>query len=645
VAQRPPAGRFDNVLIGALAALVIAAHLLGATCLRRVFWGTDFFAFLPAWSPVVALLAGAGLALLALRLATRPPPTGPPRAAIPIATWTAITALSATLFWWLRIRHTLLGDAGPLSHNLPLGERTHPRQPLSLWIHHHAYVWTHRLFEAPGRSAPEVARHAVALDSVVAGVLLVPVAYRLAAHLVDHGPDAGDARGRHARDPVAVALAAGLLLAQGYMQLAFGYVENYTWFMLAIALYLWAGMRHLARGGSVAPASAALAAAIGLNISGIVFLPSLAALLARGLVRPNARRAAARDLALTLLAFLGLQVSLASLGGFSAIEGFRYMWDLVVRGEAADRSALYVWSWPHLRDFCAVQLLIGPFAGFFMAPAAARRLIGPHTRDGRLLFLLAAALPPFLAAWMYGDSIQGLPRDWDLFAPFAIAYTAAGIYCLASASQAQASRRRLLALAAVVSLVHTGAWVALNTSELRSLERYKTLPASRGRTEMVVGYWYLTHDERANAREWFQRAVAVYPANNLAQHELGLFAMDEGRYAEAIARFEIAVAARPDKGNYRLSLVDALVQAGRPAEALPQLERLTAAEPQRAELWGCTAIVLSGLGRTDQARQALERAIALAPGDSRYPRMVARLSQPDAYVRALREDWDALAVR
>lgn len=641
--ERSSAGRGYGVLVGALSGLAIAAHLLGATVLRRVLWGSDFFAFLPGAAPAVALGAAAGLAWLALRLATSTAAPGGRRGWVAAARWAAIAVLAAALFWSLRIRHTLLGDAGPLSHNLPLGERTHPRQPLSLWLHHLVYLWTRGLFEAPGRSAPEVARHTVALDSVVAGVLLIPVVHRLAAYLV--GAGAGQADRARPRDPVAVAIATALLLGQGYMQLAFGYVENYTWFMLAIALYLWAAMSHLMRGSSLALASAALAAAIGLNISGIVYLPSLFGLLAWDLWRPAARRAALRDLALTALVFLGLQAWLGALGGFSAVEGFRYMWDLVVRGEAADRSALTVWSLPHLRDFCAVQILIGPFAGFFMAAAAARRLAEPGVRDARLLFLLTAALPPFVAAWMYGDSIQGLPRDWDLFAPFALSYTAAGIYCLASVPLAPATVRRLLGLATVVSLVHTGAWVALNTSEARSLERYKTLPASRGRTEMVVGYWYLTHGDQAGAREWFERAVAVYPANNLAQHELGLFAMDQRRYAEAIARFEMAVAARPDKGNYRLSLVDALVMAGRPADALPHLERLTAAEPQRPELWGCAGIVLSGLGRTPEARRALERAVALAPGDPRYPRMLARLGAPDAYPRALREDWDDLAVR
>jgi tetratricopeptide (TPR) repeat protein len=640
-----PSDRFHTALFGILAGVAILGHVLGATIFKNVLWGTHFYGFFPGVVLAAALIATLGLGLLWVRLpngATAPAP--PHSTAGRAAMWAGIVALSAGLFWWLRIRHTLLGDSGPLSHNLPLGEHTHPRQPLSLFLHHYVYEWARGLFEVSGRSLQDVARETVGLEGVVAGAIFVPVAFALARHLVAPAPASAVEGQRPGRGGV-VALATALLLTQGYMQLFFGYVENYTWFTLAIGLYLWAGLSFVAGRAPLSLASLALAAAIGLNISGIAFLPSLAALGVWGLLRRDRRASTARDLGVTVLIFLGLQTFLASLGGFSAREGFRYMWDLVIRGEATDRSTNYLFSWPHLREFFAVQTLIGPFAGFLLVPAAAYRLAAPGAKDVRLFFLLMASLPPFAAAWLYGDSIQGIPRDWDLFAPFALPFVAAAVYCVASTPIHTAVLRRLLGIATLVSLFHTGSWVALNACEARSLERYKTLPASKGRTEMVVGYWYLTHGQKGLAREWFERAIAAYPANNLAHHQLGLYAMDEGRYADAVKHFEVAVSARPDKSNYRLSLVDALVLAGRPAEALPQLEALTAAEPSRAEFWGCYGIVLSGLGRVSEARAALERGAALAPGDPRYARLAARLGEPDAYARALREDWDALVIK
>ncbi len=640
------AERFYSVVVVALSVVVVASHALGATVGKGVLWGTHFYGFFPPAVLGVALAAtlAAALALdLRLRRAAAFPPPARDRTAARVVIPLALGALASVIFWGLRIRHTLLGDSGPLSHNLPLGERSHPRQPLSLALHHQVFEWARRLFEAPGRSPQDVAYDTVALDSVVAGALFVPVTIALARELVRRS-DGAEAEAGVVGGTVTPA-AAALLLTQGYMQLFFGYVENYTWFALAFALFLWAGLAYLRGRVPLVVASLVLAAAIGLNLSGIVLLPALALLAAWGLSRPATRGAAMRDSIATVAIVLGLQAGLAALGGFRAWEGFRYMWDLVMRGEATDHTLSYLVSGAHLRDFVSFQLLMGPFAGFLFVPAILHRVTARPRGDARLAFLAAAALPAFAASWLYGDSIQGLPRDWDLFAPFALLYTAAALHCIASTPMSPALRPRLLALAAVVSLFHTGSWVAINTSPARSLERYATLPLSRGRPEMTVGYWYLTHGQKERARQWFERSVAAYPGNNTSQYQLGLFAMDEGEYEEAARRFRIATLSRPDKTNYRFALVDALVLAGHPAAAAAELEQLLGVEPGRADYWGCYGIVLSGLGRAEEARAALARAAALAPDEARFAKLIARLGEPHAYERAVREDWDALVVK
>jgi tetratricopeptide (TPR) repeat protein len=643
------AERFYVVIIMALSVVVVGGHLLGATVLKGVLWGTHFYGFFPPVVLVVALVATvAGALAIDTRLRRTEAPASPRRdtaAAARVGVPLVLGALAGMIFWVFRIRHTLLGDSGPLSHNLPLGEHTHPRQPLSLMLHHQVYQWTHRLFESAGRSRQEVAYDTVALNSVVAGALFVPVAIALARQLVWKPDGAQDRPGATRAMTTSVAVAAALLLAQGYIQLFFGYVENYTWFALAFALFLWAGLAYLRGQVPLVLASLTLAVAIGLNFSGIVLLPALALLAGWGLLRPATRGAAIRDSVATVAILLGLQTALALLGGFSAVEGFRYMWDLVVRGEATDHTLTYLVSGAHLRDFFSFQVLMGPFAGFLFVPAMLHRLTGGRSRDARVLFLVAAALPAFAASWLYGDSIQGIPRDWDLFAPFALLYTAAGIHCLASTPMRPTVTNRLLALATAVSLFHTGSWVGINTSVERSLERYATLPLSRGRPQMTIGYWYLTHGQTDRARQWFERSVAIYPGNNTAQYQLGLFAMDARRFDEAVQRFAIATRSRPDKANYRLALVDALVMAGHPEAAAPELERLLDAEPGRADYWACYGIVLSGLGRAADARAALVLAAARAPGDARVAKLIARLAEPDAYARAVREDWDALVVK
>ena len=90
---------------------------------------------------------------------------------------------------------------------------------------------------------------------------------------------------------------------------------------------------------------------------------------------------------------------------------------------------------------------------------------------------------------------------------------------------------------------------------------------------------------------------------------------------------------------------DALVLASHPEAAAPELERLLDVEPGRADYWACYGIVLSGLGRDDDAHAALQLAAAITPKDARVAKLIARLGEPDAYARAMREDWDALVVK
>jgi Flp pilus assembly protein TadD len=163
-----------------------------------------------------------------------------------------------------------------------------------------------------------------------------------------------------------------------------------------------------------------------------------------------------------------------------------------------------------------------------------------------------------------------------------------------------------------------------------SRERYKTLPISRGRGQFTVGYWYLSHGNEEEAREWFWRSVEAYGGNNAAHYYLGLYAMDEGRYEEAARHFAVCTDVRPDKADYRLALADALVFLQDLEAAAQQLALATQLEPGDARLWACHGVVLSGMGREAEARRALEQALVLAPRDPQYARLEARIALTEA---------------
>ncbi|MBI5710874.1 MAG: tetratricopeptide repeat protein [Candidatus Eisenbacteria bacterium] len=700
--MRDPAGRRLAAILLALAALVALLHALGAGPLRATLWGAHFYGFLPAWAlpaGLALLAAGAALALsgaLDRAIALLPDPGGwsAPRRA---AGATLLAAGSGTLFWLLRVRHTFLGDGNPLSANLARGERFHPHEPLTVLLHHQVYVLARGLFAAPGREPAEVAWDTVALGSVVAGALFVLVAWLLAAELVRAGRASQPASGRagpaggarEGRAPTALAFL--VLLAQGYVLLFFGYVENYTFQALAVALYLLVALRFLRGAAPLLAPAGVLVLGVCLDLSSVILAPSLLVLAAHGFVRHRAG-ATLRDLALGAALAAGAGAALAALGGGYSLPGtLRDMLQLAARGHGAQAfEPGYLLSWIHLRDFANEQLLIGPLAALLFVPAAlaaAPALARRAAADGRpattstagttgtgagrraepvdartaaepaaepaaatsaarwtAVFFAAAALAALGAAWLTGDLNLGYPRDWDLFAPFAIVYTAAGLWVLLASVERATVAARLLALALAVSLFHTVPWVAVNASFTRSFARLQVLPLGLGRAEVEVGYWYMTHGDVAEAKRWMGRALEANPANNAAHYSLGLMALEERRYDDATRSLWTALRLRPDKDEYRLRLADALVRSGRPQWARPELDTLTVRTPGDARVWGALGFVRLVLGDGPGAREAPARAGARAPGEPAYRDALATLAAGDtlAAARALREGWDRI---
>ncbi len=634
-----------------LAVAVVAAQLLGAGPLTGTLWGADAFAFLPGWTLAVAGLLLAALVLLGLgarasldrALLRLPTPAGGTfRGA---GAWGIGAAAVFFLACWLfREGHTFLGDGHPLTLDLPRGQAFHPHEPLTYLLHHWFYGFAGPLFAAPGRDPTEVARDTVALSSAIAGALFVPVAWGLARELgraLAPDPAAGQRRGGDA----AVALLFLLVLFQGYVQLFFGYVENYTFHLLFVGLYLLLALRYLRGGAPLALAGAALALDVSLDLSAVVLAPSFLVLVAWGLVTSGRRLAAARDLVLVAVLAAAIAAGLArARPGFDLAAA---VWGVVAQailGHGSRAESLhYMFSREHVRDFLDEQLLIGPAAALLFVAGVAWLAVARRRPSAPALFLLVAGGCVLAGSWATTDLSLGYPRDWDLFAPLGLTLTVAGLGLLTGASWRAPSLRRCLALLVVLSCFHTWPWIAVNASFTRSFARLKTLPSGLGRTEVVVGTWYLAHGDTAQAIAWFERSLSAYPWNGTAAYSLGRIDMGRGQYRRAAGAFWTALQSRPDKQEFRFSLVDAVVRGGGPPLlAKAQLDTLLASAPDDPVYWAAYGVVCLGAGQPAGAAAAFARARRLAPADPVIGALPARLAQPDGYARAVREDWPAL---
>jgi tetratricopeptide (TPR) repeat protein len=629
---------------------IAAAEVIGATA-RPDWWGVNAYRFL---DPAVLWIACGLLAAIAWlvwrwpaaierafsgRAAAGPEPARGPADSKPAWPWlVALGAASFVLFWTCREAHTLLGDGHPLTRNLPLGQQFHPDEPLALYLHHGFYLLTRGLFARPGRDPAEVARDTVALSSALAGALFVPIAWALAREIVARGhrsvrTEADGANGTR----VMLFLA---LIGQGYIQLFFGYVENYTLYCLVIAAFALAALRMIDGQAPIVLAGALVVAAAALHLAGALLVPALGVLVVHEWLRPERRRALIRDLALGLALFIATHFALGLLQP-------HYSWLAMLArlaGSVTNSGSSYGFQRPGARDFLNQQLLIGPLGALLFVPAAVVSVMAGSARNWKGTFLLALGIAFLAASVIAGDSNLGVARNWDLLAPAGFVLTLSGLGLALGAGFTPRDRHRWLVLLAAVSLFHTVPWIANNASFDRAFARFKLLPLGLGRTQAVVGNLYLERGQVDSASVWFRRALEENPANNLASFELGRIAMSRGDYDEASRAFQAASAARPATESYRYLLASALVHSGKAGEARPEMDWLLQAHPDQPIYWAASSVIWQCQGERDSSLAALGVADRLAPGDSLLVALRAHLGRRDGLPAAIEAVWPQITL-
>lgn len=610
MSRQPPSSHV--LFVGTLTVILgvtVLMHVAGALSARATFWGVHHYAF---FHPS-ALIVATALLLLACAFVMRRrdavcsrfehvPDLSNKRTAITVG---GSTLLGGVLFWIGRARHTYLGDGNVLIDSIPTGQQFHPREPLTMLLQHLIHDAAAPAFGAGARRPDAVAHDALALGSVLAGMLFIVVAWILAREIAA----LMNRNGENTSRPGMTALMTAIILAQGYIMLFFGYVENYAFYTVALAFYLWAALRFMRGRCPLLVPALALIVAMALHLVGVILVPSFGVLVVWTLLRRSSRVKGFRDLAIGAVAFFGLvwigSIAEAGYNPFSTL--------LELTGVALTRKneTVSAFSPTHLRNFVNEQLLIGPLGLMMFIGGVAAAFVGRTQRAIAGVFLIAAGAAYFVASVFAGDSNLGYARDWDVWAPGGVVFTTAGLGLFALAVTESRRMAAPLLCALIVSLYHTIPWIAVNASEDRALARLKVLPLGLGRSEVLVGTWYERRGDTAAAKEWYEQAIRTNRYNNNAYYLLASVAMQQGNFDLAVRSLENSVALRPDKLLFRESLVRALFLSGRGGEAIPHLDEILKNKPQSASNWALYGEALKGAGRPTQARLAFEKALPL----------------------------------
>ena len=622
------AARAPTIPIVLIAVATLAVHLASSGPGASWMWGAHFYAFFPAQLLYGAsLLVAAATVLLLLREESISSKiTGVLSRGLDGRRIWGFAALSVAfgtcLFWVFRICHTYLGDGAVIVDEIDTSRTILHREPLTSLLQHAVYTVTKPWFFTPQNSIEAVARNAVAVGSVVTGGVFLALAWPLADEL-------SRLRSSHESDdrrPVAFLLWL-VLVTQGYVQLFFGYVENYSFQATGMVLFLWLSLRYLRGACALLWPALALSLCVALHFSSLLLGLPFLVLVAAGLRTPERKRAALRDLAIS-----GLAITIVVVLAVRKYDPIHTLLDMFKTAFASRRNPGYMFSGAHYRDFFNEQLLIGPLGMFlFFGAAAYTAIFVRGARNRTIVFSLVAGLAMLVPCWMIGDSNLGYARDWDLLSHTGIVFTTAGLALLLVTRVPRPALVAALVIAVFVSLYHTVPWIATNASETRSLARLVTLPLGLGRTEVMVAWWYKSKGDETSERDWLHRSLAANRRNASAYYQLGVLDMKHRAYGDAIDSFQHMVALRPDKIEFRGRLAHAYYLADRLPEAASDLQFIVTQQPaNRMALFYLGESLQQG-GRTDEATEMFTRAEPLC--------LAAVIEQPEDGSAAATYGW------
>jgi len=124
--------------------------------------------------------------------------------------------------------------------------------------------------------------------------------------------------------------------------------------------------------------------------------------------------------------------------------------------------------------------------------------------------------------------------------------------------------------------------------------------------------WIQTSFWRDSKTLW-THALAVTSNNDVAQNNLGIVLLRNGKLDEAIARFQAAVNLRPENAPAHDNLAKAFLQKGQVAEAMFHYHKLLEIQPDNSEARNIFGTVLIQQGRVKEAIEQWQKTLIAEP--------------------------------
>ena len=387
------------------------------------------------------------------------------------------------------------------------------------------------------------------------------------------------------------------LLSTGVNLLFFGYVENYAPGYVGILLFLLLAIAYLKERISIYWPMGAYGLLLSMNFGAAALVPALVYLVIIGI----RHKETTESLAAVVLSGFVFAAALV-LSGYSPSFFQRTFEDasvniLPVAGPTGKHQAYSIFNLDHLVDVTNLFLLCTPAAVALLTVSIVsiikkRKPLEMHQK----FILLAMACGVGLIAVL--NCTLGMSRDWDIPAPFSIGIPVAAVALWMTIAEDREVRQRVLLILGVITMLQTGAWVALNSDERRAVSRLEIL---------------------GEKRLWGSEATLD------AFEELAIYHRDRREFAQAASCYERYLAVDSTNARIWLNCAKAEQAAGNYDRAIDSYKVLERSGPPNPENLAALGVLLARMEHTGEALRYLKQAETLSPKSSKIKNDIGAL--------------------
>lgn len=163
------------------------------------------------------------------------------------------------------------------------------------------------------------------------------------------------------------------------------------------------------------------------------------------------------------------------------------------------------------------------------------------------------------------------------------------------------------------------ATVDANSTAGKDLLRYLTHNVDQPSGLMQMGVYTMDRGNNADALAYFQKAVQWDEGSAPLRHALAICESVNGRMQEAVKQLEAACRLAPREATYRFQLGLAYNEANRLKDAAASMEEAVKLDPQYTQAWYNLGLARNAIGNPDGALEALSKAESLSPTSPQIP--------------------------